>query len=92
MLPHVERSSVRLVNFNLRRISHTKGSVAREYGNIWEGLVRRAVKKKGDRLAVKVNSKVEKKPERFEIPAGILAVFGQDTPKPDVVDQAAKAK
>ncbi|MCP4173690.1 MAG: hypothetical protein GY758_23295, partial [Fuerstiella sp.] len=35
-----------------------------------------------EKLAGKINRKVEKKPERFEIPAGILAVFGEDLSAP----------
>ena len=90
VLPHVERTRVRLEDFSLRRISHAKGSAVREYGNIWEGILRRAVRKKGDKLASKLNRKVEKKPERFEVPAGILAIFGHQPT--DLADVEAEAK
>ena len=92
VLPYVERSRVRLEGFSLRRISHAKGSAVRGYGDALEGLIRRAVRKKGDKLAAKVNSKVQKKPERFEVPAGILAVFGHESDAAPVIDQAAEAR
>ena len=83
VLPQIERADVQLVGFNLRRVSHAKGGPVREFGHSIESIIRRAVQRKGDKLADKINGKVAKKPERFEVPAGILAIFGQPAAKPD---------
>ncbi|MEQ9409030.1 MAG: hypothetical protein RIK87_14940 [Fuerstiella sp.] len=83
VLPHIERADVRLQGFSLRRISHLKGGPVREFGHTMDWMIERAVRKKGDKLADKVNIKVAKKPERFEIPAGVLAIFGESPNPPD---------
>lgn len=80
VLPHIEQASLALTGFSLRNVSHMKGGAVREFGHGIESLIRRAVRKKGDKLADKINGKVQKKPEKFEVPAGILAVFGTQSP------------
>ncbi|MEZ6133017.1 MAG: hypothetical protein R3C59_30465 [Planctomycetaceae bacterium] len=76
VLPHVETVSVVLRNMTLNRVSHAKGSAVREVGNLWESLVQRAVRRKSNHLSTKINAKIQKKPERFELPAGILGLLG----------------
>lgn len=76
VLPHLETATARLDGFSLRSVSHAKGGAVREFGNLVEGLLQSAVKKKSQKLPTKVNARIQKKPEKFEIPAGILAVFG----------------
>lgn len=77
MIPFIERANARLESLSLRRISNTKGGAVREFGKTIESIARRAIRKKNEKLAAKINRKINKKPERFEIPAGILAVFGE---------------
>jgi len=74
VLPHLEVASARVDSFSLRRVSHVKGAAVREFGKVVELIVKRAVKKKSEKLPAKINRKIQKKPERFEIPAGILAI------------------
>jgi len=76
VLPHVEATNLRLRNMTLKRVSHAKGGAVREIGNVWEPLIQRAVRKKSGRLPAKINAKILKKPERFELPAGILGLLG----------------
>ena len=78
IVPAVESTNLQLTRFRLQRISHTKGSVAREFGNTFESLIKRAVRKKGRRLPSRINAKIAKKSERFEVPAGLLALFAAD--------------
>jgi len=78
VLPQVETANVRMTGFRLRRISHAKGGGVRLFGESIQAIVGHRVRKESEKLAGKINRKVEKKPERFEIPAGILAVFGED--------------
>lgn len=92
VLPHIENADARLVGFSLRRVSHVKGGAVREFGHGIEAIIKRAIRKKGDRLAAKINSKVEKKPERFEIPAGILAVFGESPASVAKADKSTKSE
>lgn len=76
VLPHVETANARVDGFSLRSVSRLKGGAVREFGNVIEAIVQRAVKKKSEKLPGKINGKILKKPERFEIPAGILALVG----------------
>ncbi len=77
VLPHLGTATARLEGFSLRSVGHAKGGAVREFGNLVEGLLQSAVKKKSQKLPTKINAKVQKKPEKFEIPAGILAMFGE---------------
>ncbi|MEZ6125489.1 MAG: hypothetical protein R3C49_20265 [Planctomycetaceae bacterium] len=76
VLPHVETTQARLDGFSLRNIGQLKGAPARELGNLCEPIVRSAVKRSNDKLPSKINAKIQKKPERFEIPAPILGLIG----------------
>ncbi|MEO2017482.1 MAG: hypothetical protein ABGZ53_24275 [Fuerstiella sp.] len=86
VLPQVETANVRLTGFRLRRISHAKGGGVRLFGESIQTIVEHRIRKESEKLAGKINRKVEKKPERFEIPAGILAVFGEDLSAPEAAD------
>ncbi|MCP4512261.1 MAG: hypothetical protein GY826_38330 [Fuerstiella sp.] len=88
ILPQVEAANVKMEGFRLRRISHAKGGGVRLLGESIQSVIKRRVAKESDKLADKINHKVEEKPERFEIPAGILAVFGKDLSPPE--DTAAE--
>jgi hypothetical protein len=83
VLPQVETAKVNLDGFRLRRISHAKGGGVRLFGETVQSIIEHRVRKESDKLAGKINRKVEQKPERFEIPAGILAVFGEDLSPPE---------
>ena len=76
ILPHVQSADVRIDRFSVRRISHAKGNVVREFGNALEGLVRKVVQKKSKKLPQKINTKIEKKADRFQISGPLLSVFG----------------
>ncbi len=76
VLPEIETANARVDGFSLRSVSHVKGGAVREFGNVVEAIVQRAVRKKSEKLPAKINGKIQKKPERFEIPAGILALAG----------------
>ncbi len=80
VLPHLETANARLDGFSLRGVSHAKGGAVREFGKLIDGMLQSAVKRKSEKLPTKVNAKIQKKPERFEVPAGVLAIFG--TPPP----------
>jgi hypothetical protein len=84
VLPQVETAIVRLTGFRLRRISHAKGGGVRLFGESIQSIIEHRVRKESEKLAGRINRKVEEKPERFEIPAGFLAVFGEDLSPTDV--------
>ena len=77
VLPHLENATAYLDGFSLRSLGHSKGGAVREVGNIVESIIKRSIKRKNPKLATKINAKIQKKPERFEVPAGILAIFGE---------------
>ena len=75
VLPHIESAAVRLTGFQIRRVGHAKGSLVRESSRTFESLARRLVARESDKLATRLNEKIRKKPERFEIPLGIFALL-----------------
>jgi hypothetical protein len=75
VLPSVKSASMRLNGFRLQRVGDAKGAVVREFGRSLSTVASRLVSRKSRTLAAKLNSKIEKKPERFEIPLGIFAVL-----------------
>ncbi|MCR9198181.1 MAG: hypothetical protein NXI04_06030 [Planctomycetaceae bacterium] len=79
VLPFIETLHARLDSFSLRRVSHAKGALVREFGQAVKGLLQRGIERKNAKLAQKTNGRIQKKPERFEVPAGILGVFGATT-------------
>mgnify|MGYP006928173243 CR=1 FL=1 len=83
VLPQIETADVRMTGFRLRRISHAKSGGVRLFGESIQTIVEHRVRKESEKLADKINRKVEQKPERFEVPAGILAVFGEDLSAPE---------
>lgn len=91
VLPHIENASAYLDGFSLRSVGHSKGGAVREFGKVIESIIKRSIKKKNAKLATKINGKIKKKPERFEIPAGILAVFGE-TPAAEVPETDGSAE
>lgn len=76
ILPHIQSANVRVDRFLIRRISHAKGGAVKEFGSIFEGLVRKVVEKKSQKLPQKINSKIEKKADRFQFSGTMLSVFG----------------
>lgn len=91
ILPVIENSQVRVDGLNIRRISHWKGGPVREFGHIMDGMVRAAARRKSAKLTDKINAKIERKPERFEIPAGIFYLFGGKDAE-DVAGESTEAE
>lgn len=75
VLPSIKSASIRLNGFRLQRVGDTEGAVVREFGRSLRTVARRLVSHKSRKLAAKLNSKIQKKPERFEIPLGVFAVL-----------------
>ena len=75
-LPHVESASVRLDGFRLQRVSHMKGAAVREFARAIQSVLDRRLRREGPKLAGRINSRVQQKPERFQIPLGQLSLFG----------------
>lgn len=76
ILPRVDEASVALDGYRLNRISHLKGTIAREFGRSFDELVQRRVARESGRLAEKINRKIVRKPERFEVPIGLMSILG----------------
>lgn len=74
-LPRATHAEARLADYSLRRISHLKGKPVQEFGNLFEKLARRRVKRENAKLAARINTAIEKKPERLEIPFDIADWF-----------------
>lgn len=87
ILPHMQTANLQVQQYSIRRISHAKGGAVREFGKAFEGLVRQVVKKKSQKLPAKVNSKIEKKADRFQISGTMLGIFGI---QPSTAESAAE--
>ena len=76
ILPHIQSTDVNIDRFLIRRISHAKGGAVKEFGSLFEGLIRKVVEKKSQKLPQKINSKIEKKADRFQFSGTMLNIFG----------------
>lgn len=75
ILPQVD-SLVFVVNgFRLQRVGHAKGAAIREFGRSLRSIINRLISHKNPGMVRKINQKIQKKPERFEIPLGILSLL-----------------
>ena len=75
-LPKVTTAQARLRDYSLRRISRLKGKPVQEFGDLFEKLVRKRVNRENEKLATRINTALEKKPDRLEIPFDIADWFG----------------
>ena len=66
--PHVESAHVQLTHFQVNRISHTKGTIAREFGAAFSPVAKRLVRKANEGLADKINRRLIKAKDRFQLP------------------------
>ena len=88
ILPVVDRAKLAMTGFRVNRVSHSKGTSARVFGETFESLVGNRVQRESARLAARINAKIRKKPERFEIPGAVLGLFSSErnaspiTPEP----------
>lgn len=83
-LPQVREAEVNLTDFNLRRISHLKGKPVQEIGDWFEKLIRKRVSRENKKLAVRLNTVLEKKPERLEVPFDVAGWFLSGMGKEDL--------
>lgn len=74
-IPEVSSAEAQLTHFSLRRISHLKGKAVQEFGDVFEGLIRKRVGRENRNLATRINTALEKKRERLEIPFDIGGWF-----------------
>ncbi len=75
ILPQVD-SLVFVVNgFRLQRVGHAKGAIVREFGRSLRSVINRLISHRNPRMVRKINQRIQKKPERFEIPLGILSLL-----------------
>ena len=74
-LPEVTQAEAQLTDFSLRRISHLKGKPVQEFGDLFERLLRQRVGRENKYLARRINTALEKKRERLEIPFDIAGWF-----------------
>ncbi|MEZ6039367.1 MAG: hypothetical protein R3C20_02600 [Planctomycetaceae bacterium] len=66
--PVIDTAEIHITHFRVNRISHVKGNVAREIGEMFQPLVMHAVRKANSGLAGKINRKIEKLGDRLNIP------------------------
>jgi hypothetical protein len=70
------------MGFRLLQVGNAKGALVREFGRSLKLIVKRMVARKSNKLTAKINAKIGKQPERFEIPLGIFALLAGST-KPE---------
>ena len=84
--PAVTQAEAQLTDFSLRRISHLKGKPVQEFGDLFERLIRKRVGRENKNLATRINTALEKKRERLEIPFDIAGWFNAADSK-ELTDQ-----
>lgn len=90
--PFVESARVQLLHFKVKRISHVKGSVAREFGSWFSPLVQKAVQKANISLADKINRKLQKAQDKFELPVWKNIFSAENTTDITSADQGESDK
>jgi hypothetical protein len=65
--PGINAAYIRLIDFEVKRISHVKGSLAKEMGRTMQSLVERQIENKREQLAQKINQKIAKQQDRFRL-------------------------
>jgi hypothetical protein len=91
--PNVTQAVATLDSFDLRRISHAKGSAVREFGDWLEKLIQRRVARENKELAARINKAIQKEPERLEIPFELGSWFlPSEHPPASSDDSSADAK
>jgi hypothetical protein len=73
--PIVKTASVHLDQFQLNRVSHVKGTIARQYGEVVEELIELRIKKENKSLAAKINKSLAKKQDDLQLPVGFGGWF-----------------
>lgn len=81
--PTVKTASVHLDHFRLNRVSHVKGTIARQYGEVVEELIELRIKKENKTLAAKINKAIAKKQDDLQIPVDFGGWFNAAVPKMD---------
>lgn len=88
--PEVTHAVMRLNGFSLKRISHVRGSMAREFGEAFEGLVKLAVERQNKKLPAQINKALAKQKDKLQVPVDPGALFdffkGDEAPKSDKTD------
>ncbi|MFN9720045.1 MAG: hypothetical protein ACK58L_15210 [Planctomycetota bacterium] len=79
--PTVKTASVHLDHFRLNRVSHVKGTIARQYGEVVEELLELRIKKENKSLAAKINKAIAKKQDDLQIPVDFGGWFNAAVPK-----------
>lgn len=89
LMPTIHAAHVQLRSFRLKRLGKLKGKAVGEMSNMFEAIMRAAIKRKNAKLVSKINSKIAKKPERFELPAPVAAFLGVTIGQEDSNDESS---
>ncbi len=73
--PEVTHAVMRLNGFSLKRISHVRGGMAREFGEAFEGLVKLAVERQNKKLPSQINKALTKQKDKLQVPVDPGALF-----------------
>ena len=71
----VTHAVMRLNGFSLKRISHVRGGMAREFGEAFEGIVRMAVDRQNKKLPKQINKALAKQKDKLQIPVDPGSLF-----------------
>jgi len=71
--PKINAADIQLIDFEVKRISHVKGTLAKEMGRSTRSLVERRIEKKRQQLPEKINRKIAAKQDRLRLsPSDLL--------------------
>lgn len=73
--PEVTHAVMRLNGFALKRFSHVRGGMAREFGEAFEGIVRMAVDRQNKKLPKQINKALAKQKDKLQIPVDPGSLF-----------------
>ena len=65
--PKINAADIQLIDFEVKRISHIKGKLAREMGRTMRSTIEKQIAKKREKLPAKINKQIEKKQDRLRL-------------------------
>ena len=88
--PTVHAANVRIGNFKVRRISHLKGTLAKQLSGAIKSVLKRELARRREDLPKKLNKKIAKKENDLKMSAGEWLRFSREE-KTDTAKTPAKA-
>jgi len=73
LTPTVSASQVQMDGFRLKRFSRMQGAAVREFGEVFEPMLRGAIRRENKSLDASINKQIAKEADRLEVPFDVFS-------------------